>query len=134
MSEDKKASVATEKEVKEETKEKTEKEINKIPDLKPGMTVRVYQKIKELNIKGEEKERVQYFEGMIIAKKHGKEIGGTITVRKVSDGVGVEKIFPLNLPTIEKIIVKKQAKVRRAKLNFLKTGYKKRLKETKIGE
>lgn len=108
------------------------KEGKSIPDLKPGMTIRVYQKIKELNIKGEEKERTQYFEGMIIAKKHGKEIGGTITVRKVSDGVGVEKIFPLNLPTITKIEIKKQAKVRRAKLNYLKDGYKKRLKEKKI--
>ena len=103
-----------------------------IPELKPGMTVRVYQRIKELNIKGEEKERTQYFEGMIIAKKHGKETGGTITVRKISNGVGVEKIFPLNLPTIEKIEIKKQAKVRRAKLYFLKRGYKKRLKEKVI--
>ncbi|HOZ55630.1 MAG: 50S ribosomal protein L19 [Parcubacteria group bacterium ADurb.Bin316] len=103
-----------------------------LPELKPGMTVRVYQKIKETNAKGEEKERVQYFDGMIIAKKHGQEAGATITVRKISDGIGVEKIFPLNLPTIEKIVVKKQAKVRRAKLSFLKTGYKKRLKETTV--
>jgi len=103
-----------------------------ITELKPGMTVRVYQRIKELNIKGEEKERTQYFEGMIIAKKHGKEAGGTITVRKISNGVGVEKIFPLNLPTIEKIEIKKQAKVRRAKLYFLKKGYKKRLKEKTV--
>lgn len=103
-----------------------------IPDLKPGMTVRVYQKIKELNAKGEEKERLQYFDGMIIAKKHGKEKGGTITVRKVSDGVGVEKIFPLHLPTIAKIEIKKQAKVKQAKLYFLKEGYKKKLKEKAI--
>jgi large subunit ribosomal protein L19 len=100
-------------------------------DLKPGMTVRVYQKIKELNSKGEEKERVQYYEGIIIAKKHGKEAGGTITVRKVSDGVGVEKIFPLNLPTITKIEIKKQNKVRRAKLYFLR-NYNKKMKEVKI--
>lgn len=98
-------------------------------DLKPGMTVRIYQKIKELNSKGEEKERLQYFEGIIIAKKHKREIGSTITVRKVSEGVGVEKIFPLNLPTITKIEVKKQAKVNRAKLYFLKRGYRKKLKE-----
>lgn len=99
-------------------------------ELKPGMTVRIHQKIKELNSKGEEKERIQYFEGMIIARKHNKEKGGTITVRKVSDGgVGVEKIFPLNLPTITKIEIKKIAEVRRAKLYFLKRGYKKRLKE-----
>ena len=95
------------------------------------MTVRIHQKIKELNAKGEEKERVQYYEGIIIAKKHGNEAGGTITVRKVSDGVGVEKIFPLHLPSITKIELKKQAKVRRAKLYFLKKDYKKKLKETK---
>ncbi|MFA5644451.1 MAG: 50S ribosomal protein L19 [Patescibacteria group bacterium] len=106
------------------------KEEKAIPtDLKPGMTVRIYQKIKELNTKGEEKERIQYFEGIIIAKKHGAEKGGTITVRKVSDGVGVEKIFPLNLPTITKIEIKKEAQVRRAKLYFLKRNYKKKLKE-----
>lgn len=98
-------------------------------ELKPGMTVRVYQKIKELNSKGEEKERIQYFEGMIIAHKHNKEIGATITVRKTSEGIGVEKIFPLNLPTITKIEIKKIAKVKRAKLYFLKDGYKKKLKE-----
>lgn len=108
-----------------------EKEAKEL-DLKPGMTVRVYQKIKELNSKGEEKERIQYFEGMIIARKHNKEKGSTITVRKVSDGVGVEKIFPLNLPTITKIEIKKIADVRRAKLYFLKRGYKKKLKEKVI--
>jgi large subunit ribosomal protein L19 len=110
-------------------KEATMEKINK-EDLKPGMTVRVYQKIKELNSKGEEKERVQYYEGIIIAKKHGKEAGGTITVRKISDGVGVEKIFPLNLPTITKIEIKKQNKVRRAKLYFLR-DYNKKMKEIK---
>ena len=98
-------------------------------DLKPGMTVRVHQKIKELNTKGEEKERIQYFEGLIIARKHNKEKGGTITVRKVSDGIGVEKIFPINLPSITKIEVKKIAQVNRAKLYYLRDGYKKRLKE-----
>jgi len=98
-------------------------------ELKPGMTVRVYQKIKELNSKGEEKERVQYFEGLIIARKHRKEIGATITVRKVSDGIGMEKIFPLNLPTITKIEIKKQAEVKRAKLYYLRGNYKKKLKE-----
>jgi large subunit ribosomal protein L19 len=101
-------------------------------DLKSGMTVRIYQKIKELNSKGEEKERLQYFEGIIIAKKHKKETGSTITVRKVSEGVGVEKIFPLNLPTITKIEIKKQAKVNRAKLYFLKRGYRKKLKEKMV--
>ena len=100
----------------------------KSEDLKPGLTVRVYQKIKELNAKGEEKERIQYYEGIIIAKKHGREAGTTITVRKISDSVGVEKIFPLNLPAITKIEIKKRAKVRRAKLYYLR-NYKKKLKE-----
>lgn len=98
-------------------------------ELKPGLTVRVYQKIKELNSKGEEKERIQYFEGLIIARKHNKEKGATITVRKTSEGVGVEKIFPLNLPTITKIEIKKEAKVRQSKLYYLRSGYKKKLKE-----
>ncbi|MDD3301492.1 MAG: 50S ribosomal protein L19 [Patescibacteria group bacterium] len=111
---------------------KRDKTITQDSELKPGMTVRIHQKIKELNSKGEEKERIQYFEGMIIARKHGKETGSTITVRKISDGVGVEKIFPLNLPTITKIEIKKVADVRRAKLNYLKKGYKKRLKETVV--
>ncbi len=107
-----------------EIKQKEEK-----TEIKPGMTIRIHQKIKELNTKGEEKERIQYFEGIVIAKKHGNETGGTITVRKISDGIGVEKIFPLNLPTITKIEIKKEAQVKRAKLYFLKRGYKKKLKE-----
>ena len=125
--------MAEEKKVaKDSKKTKLKSEEKNIPELKPGMTIRVYQKIKELNIKGEEKNRVQFFEGIIIAKKHGQETGGTITVRKISNGVGVEKIFPLNLPTIEKIEIKKKAKIRRAKLYFLKRGYKKRLKEKTV--
>jgi large subunit ribosomal protein L19 len=115
-----------------EKKTASTEEKTKTPDYKPGMTVRVHQKIKELNAKGEEKERIQYFEGMIIAKKHGKEKGGTITVRKISDGVGVEKIFPLNLPSITKIEIKKQAVVKKSKLYFLKKGYKKKLKEVAV--
>lgn len=89
-------------------------------DYKPGMVVKVHQKIKELNTKGEEKERIQIFEGTIIAAKHGKEAGGTITVRKISNGIGVEKIFPLKAPVITKIEILKQLTVRRAKLNFLR--------------
>ena len=117
---------------KSKTEKKEEKKGEESLDLKPGMTVRIHQKIKELNSKGEEKERVQYFEGIIIARKHNKEKGATITVRKISHGVGVEKIFPINLPTITKIELKKVAKVRRAKLYFLRRAYKKRLKEKVI--
>ena len=115
---------------KEHSKEiKVEERI--IPNIEPGMTVRVYQKIQEKNSKGELKERIQFFEGIVLAVKHGKEAGASITVRKVSDGVGVEKIFPLHLPTITKIEIKKQIRTRRAKLYFLKRGYNKRLKLVK---
>ena len=102
-----------------------------LSEIKPGMTVKVHEKIKEKNAKGEEKERVQIFEGIILAKKHGQEAGATITVRKVFDGIGVEKIFPINSPVIEKIVPVKQAKVRQAKLGYLR-NYKKRLKENKV--
>lgn len=101
------------------------------PEAKPGATVKVHQKIKEKNPKGEEKERVQIFEGIIIARKHGRGAKATITVRKISEGIGVEKIFPLNSPTVVKIELKKTAKVKQAKLGYIKT-YKKRLKEKQV--
>ncbi|MAZ67210.1 50S ribosomal protein L19 [bacterium] len=83
--------------------------------IKAGDTVRVWQKIEE---KG--KTRLQAFEGLVLACKHGSEAGGTFTVRKVSSGVGVEKIFPLYSPNIDKIEIVKRAKVRRAKLYFIR--------------
>lgn len=99
-------------------------------DLKPGMTVRVHQKIKELS--GEkEKERVQVFEGIILAYNRSKKPSPTIVVRKISAGVGVEKIFPIGAPTIVKIEPVKQARVRRAKLYYLR-NYGKKLREEKI--
>ena len=99
---------------------------------RPGMVVKVHQKIKEMSAKGEEKERIQIFEGLIIAAKHGSEAGGTITVRKSSDGIGVEKIFPIHSPVIDKIEVVKQFDVRRSKLNFVrKPDFKRKLKEKK---
>lgn len=84
-------------------------------DVKAGDTVRVYSKIQE---KG--KTRVQAFEGLVLARKHGTEPGATITVRKISEGVGVERIFPLYSPNIETIEVVKRAKVKRSKLYFLR--------------
>ncbi|MBI5222449.1 MAG: 50S ribosomal protein L19 [Candidatus Magasanikbacteria bacterium] len=102
-------------------------------NLKPGMIVRVHQKIKELNTKGEEKERVQIFEGTVIAVKHGNEACATVTVRKISEGVGVEKIYPIHSPVVVKIELVRQMKVGRSKAYFLR-GYKKRLKEVKVGE
>ena len=99
---------------------------------KPGMVVKVHQKIKELNTKGEEKERIQIFEGIIMAAKHGQESGGTITVRKIASGVGVEKIFPIHSTVIDKIEVVKQFEVSRAKLNFLRDPkFKRKMKEKK---
>jgi len=98
--------------------------------LKPGMIVKVHQKIKETNAKGEEKERIQIFEGTILAVKHGTEPGATVTVRKISDGVGVEKIFPIHSPVVDKIEVVRQMKVRQARPYYLR-DYKKKLKELK---
>ncbi len=107
------------------------KKTDKNAEIQPGMTVRVHEKIREKNAKGEEKERTQIFEGMIINKKHKKETGATITVRKISGGIGVEKIFPLNSPLVDKIEVLKRAKIRRANLSYLR-NYKKRLAENKV--
>lgn len=84
-------------------------------DLRTGDTVRVSIKIEE---KG--KTRIQMFEGLLIARKHGTETGGTFTVRKVSHGVGVERIFPLYSPSIEKIEVIRRTRVRRSKLYFIR--------------
>ena len=102
-----------------------------LPDVRPGDTVRVHQKIKE-----GDKERIQVFEGIIIARKHGKEAGATITVRKIISGIGVERIFPIHSPTIEKIEILKRGKVRRAKLYYLRKagGKKAKLKRGKIAE
>ena len=85
-----------------------------IPELRIGDTVKVFIKVKEGN-----RERVQLFEGTLIAKKHGG-ISETITVRRLASGVGVEKIFPINSPNIEKIEVVRHGKVRRAKLYYLR--------------
>ena len=83
--------------------------------IKAGDTVRVHQKIED---KG--KIRLQVFEGTVLARKHGDEPGATFTVRKVASGVGVEKIFPLYSPAIDKIEIVKRAKVRRAKLYYIR--------------
>lgn len=86
-----------------------------ILNVKPGDLIRIFQKVKEGG-----KERIQVFEGLVLARKHGKEIGATITVRKEISGVGVEKIFPINSPTIEKVEILKKGKVKRAKLYYLR--------------
>jgi len=90
-------------------------EARKKTDIRPGDTVRVWQKIQE-----GEKSRLQAFEGIVLARKHGKENGGTFTVRKVIDGIGVERIFPLYSPVVDEIEILKRAQVRRAKLYYIR--------------
>jgi large subunit ribosomal protein L19 len=105
--------------------------LKKVPNLKAGQTVKVFQKIKE-----GEKERVQMFEGLIISVKGESGMNQNITVRKIVSGVGVEKIFPVHSSTIQKIEVVKEAKVRRAKLYYMRerSGKSARLKETYLKE
>ena len=91
--------------------------------IKSGDTVRVHQKIVD---KG--KTRIQVFEGLVLARKHGNEPGATFTVRKVASGVGVEKIFPLYSPLIDKIEIVKRAKVRRAKLYYIREKVNREIK------
>ena len=85
-----------------------------LPEVQVGDTVRVHVKIKEGS-----RERIQIFEGTVIAKKHGG-IEETITVRRISYGVGVEKVFPVHSPSIDKVEVARSGKVRRAKLYYLR--------------
>ena len=90
-------------------------QLRKVPDFQPGDTVRVHVRIKE----SETKERLQAFEGVVIARKHGGA-RETITVRKTSFGVGVERIFPLHATIVDHIDVVKRGHVRRAKLYYLR--------------
>lgn len=96
-----------------------------IPQFKAGDTIKVHVKVRE-----GDKERIQVFQGVVIAKKHGG-LRETITVRKVSSGIGVERIFPLHSPIIDKIEVVQEGKVRRAKLYYLRDlkGKKARISE-----
>lgn len=90
-------------------------------DIRPGDNIRITQKITEKDKKtGKPKIRLQMFEGLCLAVKHGREAGATFTLRKVASGVGVERIFPLYSPSIEKIEVVKRSKVRRAKLYHIR--------------
>jgi large subunit ribosomal protein L19 len=90
-------------------------EARKTLDMRSGDTIRVWQKIQE-----GDKTRLQAFEGIVLALKHGKENGGTFTVRKVVDGVAVERIFPIYSPAIDKIEILKRAQIRRAKLYYIR--------------
>lgn len=105
--------------IAELNREALEKEL---PKVAIGDTVRVHVKVKEGS-----RERIQVFEGIVIARKHGG-IGETITVRRISYGVGVEKVFPLHSPSIETIQVVRRGVVRRAKLYYLRGRVGKRAK------
>lgn len=102
------------------------KEID-VKEVKAGMLVRVHQLIKDVNAKGEEKERVQVFEGLVLSRKHGNELGATFTVRKISEGVGVEKMYPLHSPLIEKVELVDIKQTNQSKLYYTR-DHKKRLK------
>lgn len=91
--------------------------------IRPGDTLRVHQKIQD-----KDKTRIQIFEGLVLARKHGDEPGATITVRKVASGVGVEKIFPLYSPLIDKLEIVKRAKVRRSKLYYIREKVNREIK------
>lgn len=99
-----------------------------IPDFKPGDTVKVYARIKE-----GEKERIQVFQGVVIRKRKGNT-GATFTVRKVSYGIGVERIFPLHSPNIDRVEVVSRGKVRRSRLYYLRNlrGKAARIKEKRF--
>ena len=98
------------------------------PKFKSGDTVTVYYKIKE-----GEKERIQFFKGDVIQRK-GTGLTETFTIRKLSNGVGVERIFPINSPDIEKIEINKMGKVRRARIFYMRerTGKSARIKQKRV--
>ncbi len=104
-------------------------QLKTVPEIKPGQTIRVYQRVKE-----GAKERVKPFEGLVIATKHGRGLDGTFTVRKISEGIGVERIYPLHSPTIDKIEILKKADVRRAKLYYMRerSGKSARIKSKNV--
>ena len=108
-----------------------------LPDLRSGYSVRVHQKIKEPIVDPKKgtvtgfRDRVQMFDGQIIAVKHGRGINATITVRKVASGVGVERVFPIHAPTISKIEVVKDGMARKSKLYYTREGKIAKLKGIK---
>ena len=93
-------------------------QLKDIPEIKTGNTVRVSQKVREGG-----KERIQSFEGLVIKVGHGEGVEKTFTVRKMVEGIGVEKVFPMHSPDITKIVVKKIAKIRRSKLYNMRSRF-----------
>jgi large subunit ribosomal protein L19 len=93
----------------------TDKQLKILPEFKTGYTVKVHQRIKEGG-----KERVQIFEGIVIARKGGTGVNATFMVRKIASGVGVERIFPLHSPNIVKLEVTKKTDVRKSKIYYIR--------------
>lgn len=126
-----------EKKIKVETKIKFDPidvGARKALDFHAGDTIRVWSKI--LDEKG--KTRLQAFEGIVLARKHGRETGATFTVRKVASGVGVERIFPLYSPVVDKIEIVKKSRARRSKLYYIRTkavkDVRRKLRSSVLGE
>jgi len=98
-----------------------------VPDLRAGQVVRIHERIAE-----GDKERIQIFEGLVMAVRHGRGLDGSFTVRKIgANQVGVERVFPLHLPSIQKVEVIRQEKVRRAKLNYVRNQVSQKTKKRK---
>ena len=95
----------------------------KAEEIKPGMYIKISKSIKD-----GDKEKTQHIEGLVIARKHGKEPGATITIRRIMDGIGVEWILPVFSPKIKKIELVRAARVRRAKLYFLRDKSQKQIR------
>lgn len=98
-----------------------EKQFKTVPEFSTGDVIRVHQRIKEVSEQGKERERVQIFEGLVISRTHGKGVNATFTVRKIASGVGVERIFPLHSPSIEKVEVVRRQTVKQSKLYYVRT-------------
>jgi len=101
-------------------------QVRDLPEFKPGYTVKVHQKVIDIitdpksgKVTGK-KERIQIFEGLVIARKGGTGVNATFTVRKIASGVGVERIFPVHSPIIEKLEISKSPDVRHAKLYYVR--------------
>ena len=104
-------------------------DLKTVPVLKAGYIIRVHQKITDVSADGKEKQRIQVFEGQVIGTRGGKAINGTVTVRKISSGIGVERIFPIHSPNIEKIEIVKATPARKAKLYYTRKGQEAKVRE-----
>ena len=108
-----------------------------LPALRSGQMVRVHQKIKEPIVDPKKgiitgyRDRVQMFDGQVIAVKHGSGINATFTVRKIASGVGVERVFPMHAPTIAKIEIVRDGRAKKSKIYYVREGKEAKLKEIK---